>query len=57
MNLAKYSANGNDFLITHAFLDIDFSILAKKICDRHNGIGADGFVVLLPHNKYSYEFL
>lgn len=56
MTISKYNANGNDFLITHAFLDKNFSDLAKRLCDRHNGIGADGFVVLLPHNKYDYKW-
>lgn len=56
MVLHKYSASGNDFLICSAFGHIDGSELAKKLCHRHNGIGADGLVVVLPHQKYAYEW-
>lgn len=46
----KYCANGNDFVI---FADEsgekkDRSELAKQLCDRHRGIGADGLIVILP---------
>lgn len=53
---AKYNANGNDFIIFHSFVRRDYSILAKKLCDRHSGIGADGLVVLLPSDKFAYEW-
>lgn len=56
MVLHKYSASGNDFLIYSSFIHTDRSELAKKLCDRHNGIGADGLVVVLPHSKYAYEW-
>lgn len=48
--LQKYCANGNDFLIFHTFMQGDFSELAKRLCDRFYGIGADGLVVVLPQN-------
>jgi diaminopimelate epimerase len=48
MTLQKYSASGNDFLITHTFIKKDYSEMAKKYCDRYNGVGADGFIVLVP---------
>ncbi|QOG12137.1 diaminopimelate epimerase [Arcobacter sp. FWKO B] len=48
MTLQKYSASGNDFLIFHTFIKKDYSELAKKYCDRYNGIGADGLIVLVP---------
>ncbi|MGX2983798.1 diaminopimelate epimerase [Helicobacter sp. 23-1045] len=54
MFLTKYSASGNDFLITTAFRGANRANLARQLCDRHNGVGADGFVVLLPHAKFSY---
>jgi diaminopimelate epimerase len=58
MNITKYSANGNDFVIFHAFLPKDRSELAKELCNRQNGIGADGLIVLLPHAKldFAWEF-
>ncbi len=49
MMIAKYSASGNDFVICHSFLRQDRSALARTLCDRQNGIGADGLIVLLPH--------
>jgi len=42
MIISKYSASGNDFVIFHTFQKADRSELAKKLCDRQNGIGADG---------------
>jgi len=56
MNLTKYSANGNDFVIFHTFKKADRSELAKKLCNRQSGIGADGLIVLVPHDKLDYEW-
>jgi len=39
MRFAKDHACGNDFLIVEGACDPD---LAKKLCERHTGIGADG---------------
>jgi diaminopimelate epimerase len=39
MQFAKTHACGNDFLIVEGPVDVS---LAKKLCDRHTGIGADG---------------
>lgn len=49
MQIAKYNASGNDFVIFHTFKKEDRSALAKTLCDRQKGIGADGLIVLLPH--------
>jgi diaminopimelate epimerase len=54
MNIVKYSANGNDFIIFHTFIDSDRSDIAKKLCDRFFGIGADGLIVLLPSQKHDF---
>lgn len=56
MFVAKYSASGNDFVIFHAFEKRQRSQLAIKLCDRHEGIGADGLVVVLPHSEYDFEW-
>ncbi len=56
MVVYKYCANGNDFLIFHSFVKKNRATLAKRICNRFSGIGADGLVVLLPHSKYAYEW-
>ncbi|HIP18293.1 MAG TPA: diaminopimelate epimerase [Sulfurovum sp.] len=56
MTVTKYSANGNDFIMFVAQEKADRSALAKKLCHRQNGVGADGLVVLLPHNDYDFEW-
>ncbi len=56
MTVTKYSANGNDFIFFIAKEKADRSELAKKLCHRQNGVGADGMVVLLPHPEYDFEW-
>jgi diaminopimelate epimerase len=56
MTVSKYSASGNDFVIFHTFLKKDRSGLAKVLCDRQNGVGADGLIVILPHHEYDFEW-
>jgi len=56
MIVAKYSANGNDFVIFHAFAKKDRSELAKQLCHRQDGVGADGLIVVIPHSQYDYEW-
>ncbi|WP_201337835.1 MULTISPECIES: diaminopimelate epimerase [unclassified Nitratiruptor] len=54
MQLVKYSASGNDFILYHAFTKRDRSQIARELCNRHEGIGADGLIVLLPHDEYDF---
>jgi len=56
MNITKYSANGNDFVIFHAFKKENRSTLAKELCNRQDGVGADGLIVLIPHDIYNFEW-
>ncbi|WP_104722303.1 diaminopimelate epimerase [Helicobacter mesocricetorum] len=58
MFFSKYSASGNDFLITHIFRyqTESFRDIARIICHRQRGIGADGLIVLKPHNTYDIEW-
>jgi diaminopimelate epimerase len=56
MQISKYNASGNDFVIFHTFMKKDRNELAKKLCDRQNGVGADGLIVLLPHSRYDFEW-
>jgi len=56
MTVTKYSANGNDFVMLVAQKKADRSELAKKLCHRQNGVGADGLVVVLPHPEYDFEW-
>ncbi len=57
MTYTKYSASGNDFVITHRFLEKDYSKEAIELCNRTEGIGADGFVVLIPQNDIDFKWL
>jgi diaminopimelate epimerase len=54
--VAKYSASGNDFVIFHSFIKEDFSALAKRLCHRQEGVGADGLIVLVPHETLDFEW-
>jgi diaminopimelate epimerase len=56
MTVTKYSANGNDFVMIIKKKKKDRSKLAKKLCHRQNGVGADGLVVLIPHEEYDFEW-
>jgi len=57
MQIAKYSANGNDFVLFHAPMRDDFTQLAREMCHRQEGIGADGLIVVIPHTQYDFEWL
>ncbi|WP_298000478.1 diaminopimelate epimerase [uncultured Faecalibaculum sp.] len=45
--VTKYHGCGNDFVIVRAadVEGMDLPALAVRVCDRHTGIGADGFIV------------
>jgi len=52
MQFAKAHAYGNDFLYIRQdaveALDGDLDRLARQLCDRHTGVGADGLIVYQP---------
>lgn len=56
MQISKYNASGNDFIIFHTFIKNSRNNLAQKLCDRQKGIGADGLIVIVPHNGYDFEW-
>jgi diaminopimelate epimerase len=56
MQVTKYNASGNDFIIYHDSQARDRSKLAKLLCHRQKGVGADGLVVLIPHAEYDFEW-
>jgi len=56
MTVTKYSANGNDFVMFISQEKADRSELARTLCHRQNGVGADGLVVLVPHDEYDFEW-
>jgi diaminopimelate epimerase len=52
----KASACGNDFLIIDgALAPPDISRFTQRICERHNGVGADGVEWLFPTNEADIE--
>src|SRR5215468_6422204 len=52
IRFTKASACGNDFLIADgADAGNDFAGLTRRMCDRHNGVGADGVEWLFPDNE------
>lgn len=57
MTYTKYSASGNDFIITHSFIEKDYTNDAIKLCNRTEGIGADGFVVIVPSSEADFKWL
>jgi diaminopimelate epimerase len=54
----KYQGTGNDFVILDN-RNLEYYSLTKKqihfLCDRRYGIGADGLMLLNPHNEYDFE--
>jgi diaminopimelate epimerase len=49
MQFTKTAACGNDFLIMDASsASVDLYSITRRICDRHNGVGADGVEWITP---------
>ena len=49
MNFIKLQATGNDFVLIDARrMKRDWAALAKAMCHRHFGVGADGILLILP---------
>jgi diaminopimelate epimerase len=53
------SGAGNDFIVVdnRSTMIVDGAALAKKICDRHWGVGADGLLILESSDKASYRMM
>lgn len=54
----KASACGNDFLLIDFSLappEADIHAVTQRICDRHEGVGADGVEWMLPHRSADVE--
>lgn len=55
---SKMQATGNDFIIINNLeneYEYSFKLLAKYLCDRHFGVGADGVLILDKGNKADYK--
>ncbi|ADL69044.1 diaminopimelate epimerase [Thermoanaerobacterium thermosaccharolyticum] len=50
MKFTKMNGLGNDFIVFENLdnEEYDYDILARKLCDRHFGIGADGLLIVEP---------
>ena len=58
IRFTKASGAGNDFVIVDGFESapqMDAARLARAVCDRHFGIGADGLLLLCPHPQEDFE--
>lgn len=54
----KYHGAGNDFILIDNYSDSSVkisSLMIKKLCNRHFGIGADGLMLLKKHSEYDFE--
>lgn len=54
---SKMSGAGNDFIFIDQNLNPDFKLSPdkiKKLCDRRNGIGADGVIEIYDHAQFNF---
>lgn len=57
INFTKMEATGNDFVVVQAsWGEQDWASLARRMCDRHFGVGADGLLVILPSTLADLRF-
>ena len=56
MHFTKWQGCGNDFVLVDCRKNRieDYADFARKACDRHYGIGADGVLVLLPSGQADF---
>jgi diaminopimelate epimerase len=55
MNFTKLQAAGNDFILVETSdTNRNWSPVARAVCDRHFGIGADGLLLLLPSDMADF---
>jgi diaminopimelate epimerase len=58
ISFAKYHGAGNDFVLVDARRfpsQFDFAALARRLCDRREGVGADGLILLCSSNNADYK--
>ena len=53
----KWHGCGNDFVLFDCLQDDieDYASVARKVCDRHYGVGADGILVVLPSAQADFR--
>jgi diaminopimelate epimerase len=61
IKFTKMQALGNDYIYVNCFKQklagINFSLLAKRICDRHFGVGSDGLILVAPGKKCKFRMI
>ena len=57
LTLTKHHGLGNDFLVAFDLDDGDLPALARKLCDRRTGIGADGLLIGETKEGYAAEMV
>ena len=56
MKFVKVQATGNDFILLDAFqVKQDWPELAREMCRRRFGIGADGLILVLPSDRADFR--
>lgn len=56
MKFTKMQAAGNDFIVLADEAPNEHAELARAMCDRHFGIGADGLLLVLPSASADFQF-
>src|SRR5947207_9466976 len=53
MKFTKMHGIGNDYVYVNGFAETvaDPAAVARKVADRHTGIGSDGLIMILPSDK------
>jgi diaminopimelate epimerase len=61
IKFTKMQALGNDYIYVDCFKQklawINLSLLAKKICDRHFGVGSDGLILVAPGKTCKFRMI
>ena len=56
MNFTKMQGAGNDFVMVETSdAQRDWTSVAKAMCERHYGIGADSLILILPSDKADFK--
>lgn len=51
IRFTKMQATGNDFIVVETNMNHGWNALAKAMCERRFGIGADGIILVMPSKK------
>jgi diaminopimelate epimerase len=61
IKFTKMQALGNDYIYIDCFRQnlsrVNSSDLAKKICDRHFGVGSDGLILVAPGKRHRFRMI